>query len=112
MTDEEAVLEAFGALDAACEGTEPSALLDLFSDDPDTTFWGSAISEEAIGQDQLRGLAAAIVAAPGSFRITWTQRRVKVVGGVGWVNAARHDARTPPPPAASPQHTPTHQPPR
>ncbi len=87
MTDAEAVSDAFDALDGACESVDPPTLVELFVPDDDATFWGSAISEAAVGPERLAVVAAALAAAPGSFRIMWTERRVTVVGDTGWVNA-------------------------
>lgn len=60
MTDEQAVLDAFDALNDACEGSRPDAIVDLFTGEADTTFWGSAVDEEAVGPRELPALADAI----------------------------------------------------
>jgi hypothetical protein len=70
------VLLAFDALDRATEGDDPDAIVRLFVEDPNITFWGSGMSEQAVGLSDVRALAEAIAAAPGSFAIDWTERRV------------------------------------
>jgi len=81
------VLRAFDDLDRATEGSDPDKIVRLFVDDPDITFWGSGISEQAVGRSALRALAKAIAGAPGSFEIEWEERRVSIRDDVAWVNA-------------------------
>ena len=85
----DAVLTAFEALDRASDGGgDADAIVHLFTDDAQVTFWGSAEPEEAVGPAGLRALADAIAQAPGSFVVTWHERRVTVEGDVAWVNAS------------------------
>lgn len=87
-TSELAVLSAFDALDVALAGTDPEAIVELFASDPDVTFWGSALAEQAVGRAELRALASVIAAAPGSFTVDWSERQVTIERDVAWVNAA------------------------
>ena len=87
--DVDAVLAAFEALDRATENSgDADAIMRLFADDAQVTFWGSAEPEEAVGPMSLRALAEAIVHAPGSFVVRWHERRASVEGDVAWVHAS------------------------
>jgi ketosteroid isomerase-like protein len=81
------VLRAFDDLDRATEGRDAEAIVRLFVDDSDVTFFGSAVSEQAVGPSELRTLAELIAGAPGSFVVDWEERRVSIHRGVAWLNA-------------------------
>jgi ketosteroid isomerase-like protein len=85
---EEHVLAALEALDRACGERDADAIVSLFVDDPDVTFWGSAQEEHAVGPGELRELANAIAASRGTFSVDWRERRACVRGDVAWINAA------------------------
>jgi uncharacterized protein (TIGR02246 family) len=85
--DEEAVLAAMDALDAALDRQDPDAVAALFIDDPAATFWGSAVSEEALGRDDIRTLLGPSGSSE-TFRLTYHDRRVTTNGDVAWVNAS------------------------
>jgi len=87
-SDEDEVLAVFDALDDTLARRDLDGALELFTDDGDVTFWGSAEAERAVGPQALRELMALVVAAPGSFTLTYTERRVRVEGEAAWVNAA------------------------
>jgi hypothetical protein len=48
MSDRQVVLAAFDALDAACEGDDADAIIDLFVDDADATFWARASTSKPL----------------------------------------------------------------
>lgn len=75
------------ALDAALNRKDPEAFAALFVEDPAATFWGSAVSEEAIGRGDIRPLLAA-AQSPGTFTLAYDDRRVTIRGDVAWVNAS------------------------
>jgi uncharacterized protein (TIGR02246 family) len=89
VSDEAAVLEAMDALDAALDRRDPDAMAASFTDDPAITFWGSAISEEAIGREAIRMLVASAESS-GTFTLAYQDRRVTIRGDVAWVNASGH----------------------
>ena len=65
-------------------------IMGLFADDDDITFWGSALPEEAVGREDLRGVLSRLFDAipTSSFHLAYSARRVNVIGDVAWVNAA------------------------
>ena len=75
------------ALDEALDRQDPAAVAALFTDDRSVTFWGSAISEEAIGRAAIRALFTS-VGSWGTFSLTYGDRRVTSRGDVAWVNAS------------------------
>lgn len=84
---EEAVLAAMDALDEALDRHDPAAVAALFTDDRAVTFWGSALSEEAIGRDAISALFAS-AGSSGTFSLSYHDRRVTIRGDVAWVNAS------------------------
>jgi uncharacterized protein (TIGR02246 family) len=92
--DERSVLEVVDALDAAFARRDASAVLDLFVEDDDIVFFGSAQTEQAMGRAELSRRLAALLALPevaeGSFEVAWGERRVRIDGDVAWVTALGH----------------------
>jgi ketosteroid isomerase-like protein len=86
--DEGAVLAAMDALDEALDRRDPEAVAALFSDVPGMTFWGSAMSEEALSHADIRRLLASAEASSGVFTLNYDDRRVTIRGDVAWVNAS------------------------
>ena len=64
--------------------------MDLFADEPDITFWGSALPERAVGPEASRALLSRLFDAlpASSFCFAYSEIRARVVGDVAWVNAA------------------------
>lgn len=92
--DERSVLESVDALDAAFAERDLAAVLDLFVEDDDIVFIGSAQEEQALGRDEVGRRLGALLALPevgeGSFEIAWSERRARVQGDVAWVTAVGH----------------------
>ena len=86
--DEAAVIAAMEALDEALDRHDPEAAAALFTDAPGVTFWGSAISEEALSCADIRGLLASAKGSSGTFTLTYHDRRVSIHDDVAWVNAS------------------------
>jgi uncharacterized protein (TIGR02246 family) len=82
-----AVLAAMDALDTALDRHDPDAVAAMFIDDHAVTFWGSAISEEAVGREGIRALLTS-AGSSGTFSLTYDDRRVTIRGDVAWVNAS------------------------
>lgn len=88
MSDESEVIQAFDALfDAALDDRDADAMLALFAQDDDITFWGSDEPERGVGPEGVRALADAIVSSRSTLRFRWDERRVHVEAKVAWVNA-------------------------
>jgi ketosteroid isomerase-like protein len=81
------VWTAFLALDDAFDRGDVDAVVAGFVDDDDLTLWRSAEAEHAVGLEELRRFAEWMAGLPGSFSISYTEHRVRVEGGVAWVNA-------------------------
>ncbi len=85
------VLEAVDALDAAFAARDVAAVLELFVEDDDVVFIGSAKAEQALGRAELRRVLDALLALPevagGSFAIDWSARGVRIEGDIAWFTA-------------------------
>jgi uncharacterized protein (TIGR02246 family) len=88
VTDEAEVLAAFdGVYAAACDARDIEALLRYFGSDEDISWWGSAASEQFAGSAGFRKFAEYITQVPGQISFEWDERKVRIEGDVGWVNA-------------------------
>ncbi len=85
------MLETVDALDLAFAQRDVAAVLDLFVEDDDIVFIGSAKAEQAVGRVAVGRVLAALLVLPevadGSFELDWSERRVRIEGDVAWVAA-------------------------
>jgi ketosteroid isomerase-like protein len=85
---ENEILTAFGKLiDALTQRRDAAAAIALFADDEDVTFWGSREDDIAVGPVAVANMVRGITAANHQVHTSFPQRRVSIVGDVGWVNA-------------------------
>lgn len=91
---ENEILTVFGKLiDALTQRRDADAALALFADDEDVTFWGSRDDDIAVGPVAVASMVREITAANHQVHTSFPQRRVSIVGDVGWVNAMARSAR-------------------
>jgi ketosteroid isomerase-like protein len=90
MSDQEDVIAAFEAFDAALKRRDVDAILDLFADDPGVQLWGSDLSERAVGRLEISGLLQGLFSwlPERSVERTFEAPRVHVSGDVAWLTAA------------------------